>query len=67
MQRTIRGIKKELGDELLVVADCCLCEYTSHGHCGIVKDGKILNDATLPILAKIALSYAEAGVDIVAP
>ncbi len=67
VQRTIRGIKEELGDELLVIADCCLCEYTSHGHCGIVKDGKILNDATLPILAKIALSYAEAGVDIVAP
>ncbi|ACX72401.1 Porphobilinogen synthase [Methanocaldococcus vulcanius M7] len=67
VQRTIRGIKDELGDELLVIADCCLCEYTSHGHCGIVKDGKILNDATLPILAKIALSYAEAGVDIVAP
>ncbi|AIJ05709.1 delta-aminolevulinic acid dehydratase [Methanocaldococcus bathoardescens] len=67
VQRTIRGIKEELGEELLVIADCCLCEYTSHGHCGIVKDGKILNDATLPILAKIALSYAEAGVDIVAP
>ena len=67
VQKTIRGIKEELGDELLVIADCCLCEYTSHGHCGIVKDGKILNDATLPILAKIALSYAEAGVDIVAP
>ncbi|ACV24096.1 porphobilinogen synthase [Methanocaldococcus fervens] len=67
VQRTLRGIKEELGDELLVIADCCLCEYTSHGHCGIVKDGKILNDATLPILAKIALSYAEAGVDIVAP
>ena len=67
VQRAIRGIKEELGDELLVIADCCLCEYTSHGHCGIVKDGKILNDATLPILAKIALSYAEAGVDIVAP
>jgi len=67
VQRTIRGIKEELGDELLVIADCCLCEYTSHGHCGIVKDGKILNDATLPILAKIALSYADAGVDIVAP
>jgi porphobilinogen synthase len=67
VQRAIRGIKEELGDELLVIADCCLCEYTSHGHCGIVKDGKILNDAALPILAKIALSYAEAGVDIVAP
>ncbi|XRO76006.1 porphobilinogen synthase [Methanocaldococcus sp. 28A] len=67
VQKTIRGIKEELGDELLVIADCCLCEYTSHGHCGIVKDGKILNDATLPILSKIALSYAEAGVDIVAP
>ncbi|XRP96480.1 porphobilinogen synthase [Methanocaldococcus sp. 16A] len=67
VQKTIRGIKEELGDELLVIADCCLCEYTSHGHCGIVKNGKILNDVTLPILSKIALSYAEAGVDIVAP
>ncbi|ENN95904.1 delta-aminolevulinic acid dehydratase [Methanocaldococcus villosus KIN24-T80] len=67
IQRTIRGIKKELGDELLVIADCCLCEYTSHGHCGIVKDGKVLNDETLDILTRIALSYAEAGADIIAP
>ncbi|ADG13707.1 Porphobilinogen synthase [Methanocaldococcus infernus ME] len=67
IQRTIRGIKEELGDNLLVIADCCLCEYTTHGHCGIVKDGKILNDETLKILEKIALSYAEAGADIIAP
>ncbi|MBW9221869.1 porphobilinogen synthase [Methanothermococcus sp. SCGC AD-155-C09] len=67
IQRTIRGIKNELGDELLVIADTCLCEYTSHGHCGILKDNKVLNDETLNILFKIALSYAESGVDIVAP
>ena len=67
IQRTIRGIKNELGDELLVIADTCLCEYTSHGHCGILKDNKVLNDETLNILSKIALSYAESGVDIVAP
>ncbi|EHP86244.1 porphobilinogen synthase [Methanotorris formicicus] len=67
IQKTIRCIKDELGDELLVIADVCLCEYTSHGHCGIVRDGKILNDETLKILSKIALSYAESGVDIVAP
>ncbi|AEF97167.1 porphobilinogen synthase [Methanotorris igneus] len=67
IQKTIKGIKDELGDELLVIADVCLCEYTSHGHCGIVKDGKILNDETLEILSKIALSYAESGADIVAP
>jgi len=67
IQRTIRSIKNELEDELLIIADTCLCEYTSHGHCGILKDNKILNDDTLKILSKIALSYAESGVDIVAP
>ncbi|WP_423792723.1 porphobilinogen synthase [Methanocaldococcus indicus] len=67
IERTIKGIKEEIGDELIVIADCCLCEYTTHGHCGIVKDGKILNDETLEILQKIALNYAEAGADIIAP
>jgi porphobilinogen synthase len=67
IQKTIRGIKDEVGEELLVIADVCLCEYTSHGHCGIVKDGKILNDETLKILSEIALSYAKSGVDVVAP
>lgn len=65
-QRAIRYIKKEY-PELLVIADVCLCEYTSHGHCGLVRDGKILNDETLPLLAKTAVSYARAGADMVAP
>ena len=53
--------------ELVVIADVCLCEYTSHGHCGLVERGRILNDETLPLLAKAALAYAAAGADIVAP
>jgi len=67
IQRTIRGIKEELGDEILVIADTCLCGYTTHGHCGILRDNKVLNDETLKILSKIALSYAESGADVVAP
>jgi porphobilinogen synthase len=67
IQTSIRKIKDELSDELLIIADTCLCEYTSHGHCGIIKNNKVLNDETLEILSKIALSYAESGVDIVAP
>ena len=65
-QEAIRFIKKEY-PQILVIADVCLCEYTSHGHCGLVKDGRILNDETLPLLAKTAVSYAKAGADIVAP
>ena len=49
------------------MADVCLCEYTSHGHCGLVKDGVILNDETLPLLAKASVAYAKAGADIIAP
>lgn len=67
IQTAIRKIKDELCDELLIIADTCLCEYTSHGHCGVIKDDRVLNDETLEILSKIALSYAESGVDIVAP
>jgi len=66
VQRAIREGKKRF-PRLLYIADVCLCEYTSHGHCGLVKDGIVLNDATLPLLAQSALSYAEAGADIIAP
>ena len=67
VQKAIRELKKAHGSDLVVIGDVCVCEYTSHGHCGIVKDGEILNDATLELLGKIAVSYAESGVDIVAP
>ena len=66
IQQAIRTTKKSV-PELLVVTDVCLCEYTSHGHCGIVVNGYIDNDQTLPLLARTALSHAEAGTDIVAP
>jgi porphobilinogen synthase len=66
VQQTVRLLKKKL-PSLLVITDVCLCEYMEHGHCGIVSDGKILNDPTLKILAQTALSHAEAGADIVAP
>ncbi len=65
-QQAIRYIKSEF-PHLLVIADVCLCEYTSHGHCGVVKDGVILNDPTLPLLCKMAVSMAKAGADIIAP
>ncbi len=65
-QKAIRYIKKEYPN-LLVIADVCLCEYTSHGHCGLVHDGKILNDETLPLLCKMAVSTAKVGADIIAP
>lgn len=66
VQQTVRLLKKEL-PSLLVVTDVCLCEYMSHGHCGVISNKKILNDPTLKILAQTALSHAEAGADIVAP
>lgn len=65
-QRAVRQIKKD-ASELLVIADVCLCEYTSHGHCGIVEKGCILNDETLPLLSKMAVSLARAGADMIAP
>lgn len=68
IQQAIRWIKKEEKySGLLVVADVCLCEYTSHGHCGLIREGEILNDETLPLLAKTAVSYARAGADLIAP
>jgi porphobilinogen synthase len=66
VQRALRAIKKEVPD-LILIADVCLCEYTSHGHCGVVENGYVNNDKTLELLAKSALSFAEAGADIVAP
>lgn len=66
VQEAVRAIKEEVED-VLVITDVCLCEYMSHGHCGIVEKGKILNDPTLELLAKTALSHAQGGADIVAP
>lgn len=66
VQKAISAIKKSVPD-LLVVTDVCLCEYTSHGHCGVLSNGRIDNDATLELLAKVALSHARAGADIIAP
>lgn len=66
IQRALREGKKRF-PELLFIADVCLCEYTSHGHCGVIKEGRILNDPSVELIARTALSYAEAGADIVAP
>jgi porphobilinogen synthase len=66
VQRAVRAVKKAV-PELLVICDVCLDEYTSHGHCGLIKDGEIDNDSTLELLAKTALTQSEAGADIVAP
>jgi porphobilinogen synthase len=66
IQQALRAIKKKV-EGILIVTDVCLCEYTSHGHCGVVKEGRVLNDETLDLLARQALSHARAGADIVAP
>ena len=66
IQRAVRRIKKEVED-VIIIADLCLCEYTTHGHCGLVENGRVVNDHTLEVLGKIAVSQAEAGADIVAP
>ena len=66
VQRALRELKKRVSD-LLLVTDVCMCEYTSHGHCGVIKEGDVDNDATLDLLARAALSHAEAGADMVAP
>jgi porphobilinogen synthase len=63
----VRAVRDAVGDQLVIICDVCLCEYTSHGHCGIIKNGDVDNDATLPLLAEAAVSYARAGADIVAP
>jgi porphobilinogen synthase len=64
--RAVRALKRALPD-LLVITDVCLCEYMSHGHCGVVRAGKVVNDATLPLLAKTAVAHARAGADVIAP
>ncbi|MDH7598620.1 MAG: porphobilinogen synthase [Sedimentisphaerales bacterium] len=66
VQQAIRSIKAVTPD-LVVITDVCLCGYTDHGHCGLIKDGKVDNDSTCQVLAKVALSHAQAGADIVAP
>jgi len=66
VQLAIKEIKK-LAPELLVIADTCLCEFTNHGHCGIIHEGKVLNDPSLDVLARTAISQARAGADIIAP
>jgi porphobilinogen synthase len=66
VQRALRELRPRFPD-LVLITDVCLCEYTSHGHCGIVEDGRVLNDPTLELLARTAVSHAEAGADVVAP
>ena len=66
VQEAIKAIKGEFR-KLIVITDVCLCGYTTHGHCGIIKGNKILNDETIKVLAKTALSHAQAGADLVAP
>jgi len=66
VQTAIRALKKEIPD-LIVITDVCLCEYTSHGHCGIVRGTEILNDASIELLSREALTHAQAGADIIAP
>jgi porphobilinogen synthase len=66
VQLAVRAIKDEFPD-LVVITDVCLCEYTDHGHCGVVQEGEVLNDVTLELLSKMAVTHAESGADIVAP
>jgi porphobilinogen synthase len=66
IQQAVRAVKDTIPD-LMVITDVCLCEYTSHGHCGVVEDGRIKNDPTLELIARTAVSHAEAGADLIAP
>jgi porphobilinogen synthase len=65
--RALRAVRKAVGSNLLLVTDVCLCEYTSHGHCGVIENGDVANDPTLKLLARASVCYAEAGADILAP
>jgi len=67
VQRAVARLKTEYGDDLIVMTDVCLCAYTDHGHCGLVEDERIVNDASLEPIVRTALSHAEAGADVVAP
>ena len=66
VQRALRSVRERYPD-LVLVTDVCLCEYTSHGHCGVIENGEVANDATLELLARTAVSHVEAGADVVAP
>jgi len=66
VQRAVRALKKAV-PELVVITDVCLCEYTSHGHCGVIRNGDVSNDETLELIARTALTHAQAGADVVAP
>jgi porphobilinogen synthase len=66
VQRALRSVRERYPD-LVLVTDVCLCEYTSHGHCGVIEDGEVANDATVELLARTAVSHVEAGADVVAP
>src|SRR5262245_32688786 len=66
VQRAIRAVKREVKD-VIVMADNCLCEYTDHGHCGVLTDGEVANDPSLDLLARAAVCQAEAGADVIAP
>jgi porphobilinogen synthase len=67
VQKSIELLRKQFGAKLAIITDVCLCQYTSHGHCGLVINETIDNDKTLEVLARVAVSHAEAGADIVAP
>ena len=66
-QRALRALRDELGDDAVLVGDLCLCEYTSHGHCGVLRGGDVVNDETLELYARTAIAQADAGADLVAP
>jgi porphobilinogen synthase len=66
-EQAVKALKQEFGDDVMTVTDVCLCAYTSHGHCGFLENGKVVNDASVEQLAKMALNHARAGVDIVSP
>jgi porphobilinogen synthase len=65
--RAVAALRERFGDELVVMTDVCLCGSTDHGHCGVLRDGRVLNDESLPLLSAMALAHAEAGADVVAP
>jgi porphobilinogen synthase len=67
VQRACERLKRDFGDELIVITDVCLCAYTDHGHCGVLEEGRVVNDASLAPLVAMAVSHARAGADVVAP
>jgi len=67
VQQALRNLRQSFADDAFLITDLCLCEYTDHGHCGLIVDGQVHNDSTLPLLAQTALSQVEAGADMVAP